>query len=81
VEDPKTTVLRSAGMVLENLGQLREVLIETKELEPPKWHLHPHLVSVSVFEIVPCVARRSRGATSPNCICIKMSVENRGHKY
>ncbi len=36
VEDPKTTVVRGAGMVLENLDQLREVLIETKELEPPK---------------------------------------------
>jgi len=36
VEDPKTTVVRGAGMVLENLDQLKEVLIETKELEPPK---------------------------------------------
>jgi rod shape-determining protein MreB len=36
VEDPKTTVVRGAGMVLENLDQLHEVLIETKELEPPK---------------------------------------------
>jgi rod shape-determining protein MreB len=36
VEDPKTTVVRGAGMVLENLDTLREVLIETKELEPPK---------------------------------------------
>ncbi len=36
VEDPKTTVVRGAGMVLEDLDQLREVLIETKELEPPK---------------------------------------------
>jgi len=36
VEDPKTSVVRGAGMVLENLDQLREVLIETKELEPPK---------------------------------------------
>jgi rod shape-determining protein MreB len=36
VEDPKTTVVRGAGMVLENLDELREVLIETKELEPPK---------------------------------------------
>lgn len=36
VEDPKTTVVRGAGMVLENLDELRDVLIETKELEPPK---------------------------------------------
>ncbi len=36
VEDPKTSVVRGAGMVLENLDKLREVLIETKELEPPK---------------------------------------------
>lgn len=36
VEDPKTTVVRGAGMVLENLDKLKEVLIETKELEPPK---------------------------------------------
>jgi rod shape-determining protein MreB len=36
VEDPKTSVVRGAGMVLENLDTLREVLIETKELEPPK---------------------------------------------
>jgi rod shape-determining protein MreB len=36
VEDPKTSVVRGAGMVLEDLDKLREVLIETKELEPPK---------------------------------------------
>jgi len=36
VEDPMTTVVRGAGMVLENLDTLKEVLIETKELEPPK---------------------------------------------
>lgn len=36
VEDPKTSVVRGAGMVLENLDQLKEVLIETKELEPPR---------------------------------------------
>jgi rod shape-determining protein MreB len=36
VEDPMTSVVRGAGMVLENLDKLREVLIETKELEPPK---------------------------------------------
>ncbi len=36
VEDPKTSVVRGAGMVLENLDKLKEVLIETRELEPPK---------------------------------------------
>lgn len=36
VEDPMTSVVRGAGMVLENLDKLNEVLIETKELEPPK---------------------------------------------
>ncbi len=36
VEDPLTAVVRGAGMVLENLDELREVLIQTKELEPPK---------------------------------------------
>ena len=36
VEDPMTAVVRGAGMVLENLDKLREVLIETKELEPPR---------------------------------------------
>ena len=36
VEDPKTSVVRGAGIVLEDLDRLREVLIETKELEPPK---------------------------------------------
>jgi rod shape-determining protein MreB len=36
IEDPMTAVVRGAGIVLENLDQLEEVLIETKELEPPK---------------------------------------------
>jgi rod shape-determining protein MreB len=36
IEDPMTAVVRGAGIVLENLDQLEEVLVETKELEPPK---------------------------------------------
>jgi rod shape-determining protein MreB and related proteins len=36
IEDPMTAVVRGAGMVLENLDQLQEVLTETEELEPPK---------------------------------------------
>ncbi|MDD2696720.1 MAG: rod shape-determining protein [Candidatus Pacebacteria bacterium] len=36
IEDPMTAVVRGAGMVLENLDQLHEVLVETEELEPPK---------------------------------------------
>jgi len=36
IEDPMTAVVRGAGMVLENLDELEEVLVETKELEPPK---------------------------------------------
>ena len=35
IEDPMTAVVRGAGMVLENLDELQEVLVETKELEPP----------------------------------------------
>jgi rod shape-determining protein MreB len=35
VEDPITAVARGAGMVLENLDELHEVLVSTKELEPP----------------------------------------------
>jgi rod shape-determining protein MreB len=35
VEDPLTAVVRGAGMVLENLDELQEVLVETEELEPP----------------------------------------------
>ena len=36
IEDPMTAVVRGAGMVLENLDELEEVLVETSELEPPK---------------------------------------------
>ncbi len=36
IEDPMTAVVRGAGMVLENLDELSEVLVETEELEPPK---------------------------------------------
>ena len=36
VEDPMTAVVRGAGMVLENLDELHEVLIETEYLEAPK---------------------------------------------
>ena len=34
VEDPMTAVARGAGMVLENLDDLAEVLVETEGLEP-----------------------------------------------
>ena len=36
VEDPLTAVVRGAGLVLENLDDLRDVLVETNELEPPR---------------------------------------------
>lgn len=36
VEDPLTAVVRGAGMVLENLDELQEVLLENDELEPPR---------------------------------------------
>ncbi len=36
IEDPMTAVVRGAGMVLENLDELEEVLVETEELEPPR---------------------------------------------
>ncbi len=36
VEDPVTAVVRGAGLVLENLDELQEVLVETEELEPPR---------------------------------------------
>jgi len=36
IEDPMTAVVRGAGMVLENLDQLEEVLVETEDFEPPK---------------------------------------------
>jgi len=36
VDDPLTAVVRGAGLVLENLDELSEVLVETEELGPPK---------------------------------------------
>ncbi len=36
VEDPMTAVVRGAGIVLENLDELHEVLVETAYLEPPR---------------------------------------------
>ncbi len=36
IDDPLTAVARGAGMVLENLDELQEVLVETEELEVPK---------------------------------------------
>ena len=36
IEDPLTAVARGAGMVLENLSELREVLMVAEYLEPPK---------------------------------------------
>ncbi|MBI4138021.1 MAG: rod shape-determining protein [Candidatus Wildermuthbacteria bacterium] len=36
VEDPLTAVVRGAGMVLENLDELQEVLVEADNMEPPK---------------------------------------------
>ena len=36
VEDPMTAVVRGAGMVLENLDELRDILVETEYLEPPR---------------------------------------------
>ena len=36
MEDPMTAVVRGAGMVLENLDDLHDILVETAELEPPK---------------------------------------------
>lgn len=36
IEDPLTAVVRGAGMVLENLDELHDVLVETEELEPLK---------------------------------------------
>jgi len=35
IEDPMTAVVRGAGLVLENLDELHEILVETTELEPP----------------------------------------------
>ncbi|MBU1015426.1 rod shape-determining protein [Patescibacteria group bacterium] len=36
VEDPLTAMVRGAGLVLENLDELQEVLVETENLEPPR---------------------------------------------
>jgi len=36
IDDPLTAVVRGAGMVLENLNDLRDVLTDTSQLEPPK---------------------------------------------
>jgi rod shape-determining protein MreB len=36
IEDPLTAVVRGAGMVLEKLDQLEDLLIEAEDLEPPK---------------------------------------------
>jgi len=36
IEDPMTAVVRGAGLVLESLDELREVLVETEYLEPPR---------------------------------------------
>lgn len=36
IEDPMTAVVRGAGMVLENLDELHEVLTEAEEMEAPR---------------------------------------------
>ena len=36
IDDPLTAVVRGAGMVLENLDELQEVLVSTDYLEPPR---------------------------------------------
>jgi len=36
IEDPMTAVVRGAGLVLENLDELYDVLVETENLEIPK---------------------------------------------
>ena len=36
IDDPLTAVARGAGLVLENLDELQEVLVETEYLEPPR---------------------------------------------
>jgi rod shape-determining protein MreB len=36
IDDPMTAVVRGAGMVLENIQELKEVLVEAEEMEPPK---------------------------------------------
>ncbi|MEK7510536.1 MAG: rod shape-determining protein [Patescibacteria group bacterium] len=36
VEDPLTAVVRGAGLVLENVDELHDVLVEAEDLEPPR---------------------------------------------
>ncbi|MDD5221482.1 MAG: rod shape-determining protein, partial [Candidatus Pacebacteria bacterium] len=36
VEDPLTAIVRGAGLVLESLDELEEVLIEPEDLQAPK---------------------------------------------
>lgn len=36
IDDPLTAVARGAGMVLENIDKLHDVLVDTEELKPPK---------------------------------------------
>ncbi len=36
VEDPLTSVVRGAGLVIENIDELEDVLVETENVEPPK---------------------------------------------
>ena len=36
IDDPLTAVVRGAGIVLENLDELKEVLADTEFLEPPR---------------------------------------------
>lgn len=36
VDDPLTAVVRGAGVVIEHIDELQEVLVETGELEPPR---------------------------------------------
>jgi rod shape-determining protein MreB len=36
IEDPMTAVVRGAGMVLEKLDELHEILAKTEQIEPPK---------------------------------------------
>ena len=36
VEDPLTAVVRGAGLVLENIDELHDVIVETENIEPPR---------------------------------------------
>lgn len=36
IEDPMTAMVRGAGMILENLDELHEILAKTEEIAPPK---------------------------------------------